>query len=312
MNRSVVISVTILALMIIFGLITPHFLSDVSLRTSLRLIAYPGIVAIGVGMGLIGGTIDLSVGATAGLTAVVAAKLMASGYSVIPSLAAGLAMGALVGIINAALIIKLGLSTFIATLGTTFAIRGVAYWLSRGYYIYPLPDIISTIGEARPLGLSWAFIVFVALLAVFQWLLSGTVWGLTVRATGSDREVASCTEVNVDRVQAQLHVIVSTLAAITGLLVMSRMGGALPTIGTGMELTAIAGCVIGGLSLFGYEGSMFAVFLGLVFLQVVLTGVITAGVNVLLQPTMKGAIMLAAMLLDVKQSNTKTFFRRVV
>lgn len=277
----------------------------------LRTLAYPGIVAVGVALCLIGGTMDLSVGAVAGLSAALAARMMVSSYPIALALAVAVAAGALVGYVNALLVIKLRLTTFIATIGTMFAVRGLVYWISKGYYIYPLPSIISATGAAKPLGLSWAFVVFVALLAIFQWLLNETVWGLTVRATGSDREVAFCNEVDVDRVQTQLHVISGVLAAIAGLFFMCKIGGGQPTVGVGIELTIIAGCTIGGVSLFGYEGSMPAVFLGLLFLQVVLTGIITSGTHVYLQPTVKGVIMLAAMALDAKSSN-QIFFRRTV
>lgn len=311
MSRTTIIGLTILALMLIFGLIQPHYLSGRSLATMLRLIAYPGIAAVGVAMCLIGGTMDLSVGAVAGLSSILAARLMFKGYPIAFSIAAAITASALVGYINTLLIVKLRLTTFIATIGTMFAVRGVVHWISKGYYVYPLPGAISAFGALRPLGLSWAFIAFVALLITFQWLLDKTVWGLTVRATGSDREVAFCTEVNVDRVQTQLHVISSILAGIAGLFLLCRIGGGQPSLGEGIELTVIAGCAIGGVSLFGYEGSMTAVFLGLLFLQAVLTGVITSGTDVYLQPTVKGAIMLAAMTLDAQHSN-QIFFRRTV
>ena len=99
-------------------------------------------------------------------------------------MAAAVAIGIAVGCVNAALVIKFKLTTFVATIGTMFVARGIVYAISKGYYIYPLPDIVPEIGSARPLGLSWAFVVFAALLVAFQAVLDRTVWGLTVRATG--------------------------------------------------------------------------------------------------------------------------------
>ena len=311
MNRTLATAAVIAVLMLIFGIIKPNYLSTVSLLTMLRTLSYPGIIAIGVALCLMGGTMDLSVGAVAGLSATISATMMVKGLPVIPSLAAGVASGVFVGWVNSLLVLKLKLTTFIATIGMMFMLRGVIYFISRGYYIYPLPEVISKYGQARPLGISWSFIFFVILLVIAQYMLSKTVWGLTVKATGSDREVAFYTEVNVDRVQTQLHILSGTLAAIAGLFIMAKIGGGQPTIGTGIELTVIAACAIGGVSLFGYEGSMAAVFLGLLFIQVVIAGAITSGINPYLQPTVMGIIMIVAMIFDARESDG-IFFRRSV
>jgi ribose transport system permease protein len=310
-NRTFVTILTILILTMLFGIVNPNYLSLKNLGAMLRALSYPGIIAAGVALCLIGGTMDLSVGAVAGFAAAVASTLMTKGLSVPVSLGAGVLSGSVVGYINSLLVLRLKLSTFIATIGMMFMVRGLVYRISRGYYIYPLPDIIATVGAARPLGVSWSFFFLLGLLLLFQYLLGRSVWGLSVRATGSDREVAFCTEVNADRVQTQLHVISGTLAAVAGLFIMCKIGGGEPTIGVGVELTVIASCAIGGVSLFGYEGSMLAVFLGLLFLQVVIAGIITSGVDPFLRPTAQGIIMLAAMVLDARESG-KVFFRRAV
>ena len=311
MRRAIVTTIITLALALMFGVLNPGYLSKGSLLVILRTIAYPGIIAIGVALCLMGGTIDLSVGSVAGLAAVLAARLMTMDWPVWAAMAAALVMGAVVGSANAFMVLKLKLSTFMATLGMMFALRGVVYAISRGWYIYPLPNVVKEIGQAKPLGISWAFIIFIVLLVIVQWLLSRTVWGLSVKATGSDREVAFCNEVDVDKIQTHLHIIVSILAALAGLLVLCKMGGGDSSIGDGMQLVVIAGCVIGGVSLFGYEGSMPAVFIGLLFLKVVTMGVITSGVGVYLQATVQGIIMVAAMVVDARRKET-TFFRRTV
>jgi ribose transport system permease protein len=311
MNRSLVTAAIVLVLVLIFSMIRPSYLSYSNLGAMLRALSYPGIIAVGVALCLIGGTMDLSVGAVAGLAATISATLMTDGVAVPISLLAGVLTGALVGYINAQLILKLKLSTFIATLGMMFAVRGLIYRISKGYYVYPLPGVIAATGAAQPLGVSWSFLFLVLLLFIFQFLLERSVWGLSVRATGSDREIAFCTEVNVDRVQTQLHVLSGTLAAVAGLFIMAKIGGGEPTIGQGIELTVIASCAIGGVSLFGYAGSMSAVFLGLLFLQVVIAGVITSGVDPFLRPTIQGVIMIAAMIFDARESG-RVFFRRTV
>jgi len=182
-----------------------------------------------------------------------------------------------------------------------FIVRGVANWISNGYNVYPLSDQVLSIGQARPFGISWAFWAFVLFSIIAYFVLEYTLLGLLIRAVGSDREVAFCTEVDVDKINTITLVIISVLAAISGIFISFVINAGSPTVGVGWEFTAITACAIGGVSLFGYHGTIFGLFCGLAVVQVIQNGIVMIGVNPYSQGVLVGIILLAAMVVDVRR-----------
>jgi ribose transport system permease protein len=180
-----------------------------------------------------------------------------------------------------------------------YIIRGLANWLSDGYIIYPIDGWIKRIGDAQPLGISWAFFFMVISLIIGEIILRNTVWGLSVKATGSDRESAWCCEVNVDKITIQTFIVLGIMAAIAGMFLAFRINSGLASIGTGWELNAIAACTIGGVSLWGYEGSMINTAIGLLIVQVLSNGLVVMGMPAHLQPVAIGVVMVISVVLDM-------------
>jgi len=301
-SGSMGIFLVLVVLVVVFALANPAFLSPVNVGTMLRAMAYVGIIGVGMALCLISGMIDLSVGATSALASVVFGLLLRDyGMSIVVAVFFSLVCGLIIGFINAFIILKLKVNPFIATISTMFCIRSVANWLSNGYSIYPLPDGVLSIGEAQPLGVSWAFWVFVMFAIIAELVLRFTLFGLLLRAVGSDREVAKCTEVNVNQVNIVGLVTISILAVLAGIAISCMTNAGSPTVGSGWEFTAITACVIGGVSLFGYDGNMFGLFCGLAVIQVINNGIIMVGVNPYLQGVVIGAILLAAMAVEIKR-----------
>lgn len=300
--RELSIGGMLLAAVVLFGLINPEFMRLANLAAIARAAAFTGIMAVGIAFLLISGQIDLSVGAIAGLAAIVTSSLIVKlGAPIIASYAVGIGIGVLAGWLNSRLVLKVKLPAFLATIGTMYIFRGFAMYISNGYTVYPLPDNVKAFGIATPGGVSYPFWIFVAIVIVGQFLLSGTVWGLTVKATGSDRETARNLEVNVNRVNTQTFAICGALAAVAGLLLMSRLITGQPTIGQGWELNAITAAAIGGVSLFGYEGSMVGVFLGVLLIQVIQNGLVVIGASVYLQQVEVGAVLLVTAAVDYQR-----------
>jgi ribose transport system permease protein len=128
-----------------------------------------------------------------------------------------------------------------------------------------------------------------------------SVWGLEVRAVGSDKESAACTEVNVGRVHRSVFTISGGMSALAGVMVSLILNSGAATVGTGWELIVIAGCAIGGISLFGYEGSFFGLFCGLLVLQMIQNGIVIVGISVYTQNVVIGIILLIAMTLEIRR-----------
>jgi ribose/xylose/arabinose/galactoside ABC-type transport system permease subunit len=296
------IFIVMLVLVCLFQLVNPRFLSSVNIATMLRALSYTGIIAIGMALCLISGVIDLSVGSTAAFASVVfGIALRDWQIGIIFSLVIVLIIGTLIGLINSFVILRLNITPFIATISMMFVIRGLANWASNGYTVYPLPNGILSIGEAKPLGVSWAFWIFIALLILAELILRFSLLGLLLRAVGSDREVAECTEVNTNQVNTFSLVLISILAAIAGALISIMSNAGSPTVGSGWEFAAITACAIGGVSLFGYHGNMLGLFCGLAVIQIISNGIVMIGVNPYLQNVVIGAILLTAMYADIKR-----------
>ena len=292
----------LIALIVLFQFGNPDFLSKANIEAILRSMSYVGIIAIGMGLCLMSGVIDLSVGATSALASVLFSKAMVEWGWYLPSaVLLALLAGAFVGLLNAYVIIKLKVTPFIATIAMQFMIRGLALAWTRGFMVYPLPAGIGDIGMLQPLGVSVGFCIFLAVAAGAWFLLNKTVFGLELKATGSDYEVAKLTEVRYVLVHVVLLMLVGVLASISGILISFVLNGGTPNVGTGWEFSAITACAIGGVSLMGYEGSIEGIIFGLLAVYALQNGVVVIGVSVFMQNVVIGIVLLVAVIIDVRR-----------
>lgn len=300
------IIIPLVAFAIVFWCIDRTFLSTNSLSAMLRAVAFIGVIAVGQTWLMVAGEIDLSVGSVAGLGAIVASWLMKDAHwPLAAGLLAGLGVGALAGLINGLVAVRLGIPAFIATLGMLYIARGLNYLLCQGYPIYPLPPALVAFGKAEPWGISWAFVVLVMIIVVGDFCLRKTVFGRKVLATGGNVEVAKIAGINTARVKIGCYIMTGMLAALGGILVMAQLNVGQPEIGTGWELDVIASVVIGGVSLFGGVGTVAGTFLGLLIMQVVRSGLVVSGVSTHWQTVAVGVIMIAAVGIDLLRRRTK-------
>jgi ribose transport system permease protein len=255
---------------------------------------------------MIAGEIDLSVGSVAGFCAVAAAWLMKTAqWPAVAAIAAAIALGAALGLVNGLVTVRIGIPAFITTLGMLYIAKGLNYLLCKGYPIYPLPASVQDFGKAEPLGLSWAFWVFLFAIAAGDLLLRFTVPGRKVYATGGNREVAHLAGIHTEVVKIGCFILCGALAALGGILLMAQINVGQPEIGVGWELDVIASTVIGGVSLFGGVGTVVGTFLGLLLMQVIRTGLVTTGVNTHWQTVAVGVIMILAVGLDLWRRKAK-------
>lgn len=306
MKSEIIAGGVIVVLSLIFTAINPAFLSEANVQAMLRGAAYIGIPAVGMALSLISGLIDISVGSLIGLVSCLTAfMIIVAGVPWPVALLVAVLLGAVSSGTVGMAIVKLKLNPFITTISMSFVLRGLAYAVSQGGTIYPLPVKLAEIGNQRPFDLSWAFMLFVVLVIVGEFLLRGTIWGLTVRATGSDREVAKCTEVDPDKVNMQTFVLLGVLSAITGILITLRVNGGSVSAGLGMEFRAIVACAIGGVSLFGYSGSVVGAALGVLLSQVIANGLVAIGMPSEYQDVALGLLLVGVIALDVVKANIK-------
>jgi len=283
-------------------------LNKMTIQSILRTMAFPGLISMGMVQLMIAGEIDLSTGAMMSLGAVFAAKLIRDMGVSVP-LAVVFSMGAalLVGLVNGLLTVKVGIPAVITTIGTSFIVRGISYSFTNGLPIYPLPDEVGIVGSWRPLGVSFTFFLMLGLMVLVQILLIQTRWGSMLFATGSNQVAARVCGINTDRVKTICFMVTSLLAGMAGMLTMSQLpltpGD--PIIGKFLELDILAGIIIGGVSFFGGRGSAVGTFIGVVFIQLVRSGLVIARFDTFLKTPVLGFLLLIAAVVDVLRHGRK-------
>lgn len=287
----------------------PILLTSDSIGALLRALSFVGIIAVGQTMLMVSGELDLSVGAVAGFCSVVTALLMAQGHGNWPiwaAVAVGLAAGAVIGLINGLVAVRLGIPAFITTLGMMYVARGATMLITGGNPIYPLPDAFNNFGDATPLHTSWSFVLLLIIAAIGDFVLRRTTYGRMICATGGNREVAQIAGINTRVVKICCYTLTGTLAALAGILIAANFNSGTPQTGTGYELNVIAAVVIGGVSLFGGLGTVLGTFLGLLIIQVIQNGLVLMGVSPNWQTVAIGMIMVAAVGFDLLRRRAKT------
>ena len=180
----------------------------------------------------------------------------------------GIGVGALVGLVNGLVVVRLRIPAFIQTLGMLFIGQGLIQVVTDGYPVYPLPPAIGDIGMTDLVfGLGWSFVFFIVAAIVADFVLRRTVLGRNMYATGGNPEVARLVGINTSLYKIGAFIVVGALAAIAGMFVMADLASGTTSIGSGWELTVIAGVVVGGVSLFGGAGTMAGGVVGILLLQ---------------------------------------------
>jgi simple sugar transport system permease protein len=252
------------------GLLFPddfRYLSSANMGIMMRSVPVLGCLALGAGVLMISGEFDLSIGSVYTLTAIVMAMLVGSGVDAFIAAPAGLLVGAAIGLLNGALTLRFNLPSFIVTLGGLLFWRGAVLLINGAVQVRFDPNpVFNELFSGTLFGINAAFIWFIALCLVFWAMLHRHRFGNHVFATGGNRLAATAIGVNTGRIKLIAFAIAGFMAAFAGILATTRVGSVQPGQGAGLELQAIAACVIGGLSLRGGRGSILGVFLGVMLI----------------------------------------------
>jgi ribose/xylose/arabinose/galactoside ABC-type transport system permease subunit len=297
-----------------FSLSAPRFATATNVENLMSGFSFVAIVAMGQAFPILVRGIDLSIGAIVGVVGMVVFDLSlifhVPGYVILPL---ALVVGTLAGMLNGVLVVYLRIQPFIATLATLAAYRGLIYSISGrqlvpGLSTTPITDpwitgIESYVDIGGWLGLSetlptpWiplSFFIMLALLAVFETVVRTTRFGRDLYAVGGNYDAARLAGINTARIIVSAYGISGLSAAIAALIMVARFTTSTEALGTGMELTAIAAAVIGGVSLAGGIGSTIGPAVGAFLLGAVLLGLTLMGVPQFVQQIITGGILLAA------------------
>ncbi|GAA2988295.1 ABC transporter permease [Streptosporangium longisporum] len=296
----------IVVIAVVGRIVHPIFLQPDNLINILQTMSEISLLVLAQTIVLVAGRMDLSLESTFGLAPGVAAWLTVAvgsgaGLGVLPGVWAipvTLAVGALIGAINALLIVRFGLNGFIVTLGMLIVLRGLLTGISGGQTFFNLPPSMLYLGSALWLGVPASIWLCLLLFAFGVVLLGFTRYGRALYAIGGNVDAAKAAGIRTGRVLWTALVGASLLAALGGLLLSGRLASVAAGQGDGAIFTVFAAAVIGGVSLNGGKGTVFGAFTGILLLYMIQNVLTLAGVPAQWIQALNGAIILIALILS--------------
>jgi ribose transport system ATP-binding protein len=296
--RQTLLLVAICLMALWFGLMRPGFLSfgnflNIGLQTAVISIIGYAMTCVIVARG-----IDLSVGSTVAVAGIVGGLALQAGWPPLLGLVVILLVGLAMGTLNGFLVTVIGISPFIATLGTLALGRGASLSLSDASSIGVGQPLVLWFGSARVFGVPVSVILSLFLLVCFWFLLNRTVFGRWVFAVGGNAGAARASTIPVGRTQFLTYMLTGVAAGIGSIIIVGRLGSAQPLAGEGLEFAAITAVIIGGTKLSGGEGSIVSTFLGAALVGVITAGLSFLGVRQEFTYMITGVLILLAVLMN--------------
>ena len=289
------------------GLAYPTFHELGNVQNVLSSVAMVAIVGVGMTMVILTGGIDVSVGSGLAVCAVIVAKHVVNGGSVITALLLGVAIGALLGAVNGALVAYGRVAPIITTFATLNLFRFVSLQIFQNQQVNGIPPTMSWFGPTgRTVGIPNAFLVAVVLTAIAWWYLKSYSTGRHLFAIGSNRDTALFAGVRVARREFSMYVVTGLLVGLASAVAVGSGGVVQPNIGTGFELQVIAAVVIGGTSILGGRGSALCTLLGALLVGTLRSALVTMGAPGLLTDFFLGVFILAAVAVDLVRQKRRS------
>ncbi|EPV3850252.1 autoinducer 2 ABC transporter permease LsrC [Klebsiella pneumoniae] len=297
-NRELSAFFAIVALFVLLVALNPAYFSLQTLAMIFASSQILCLLALGATLVMLTRNIDVSVGSTVGLCAIAVGVALNNGYGLATAIAFALAIGALAGAFNGLLVVGLRIPAIVATLGTLGLYRGVMLLWTGGKWIEGLPDSLKSLSEPAFIGVSPLGWLVLALLLAGGWLLSRTAFGRDFYAVGDNLAAARQLGVAVNRTRMLAFTLNGMLAACAGIVFAAQIGFVPNQTGSGLEMKAIAACVLGGISLLGGTGTLLGAFLGAFFLTQIDTVLVLFRLPAWWNDFIAGLVLLGVLVLD--------------
>lgn len=301
------VPIAFVLIIIIFSIATPKFMTYENITNLIRQRSILAIAAVGTTIIMIGGGIDLSVGAVVGFaTCMVIMPMAYWGWPAPIAIIMTLAIGLLIGLINGLLVNKLMIPPLIVTLGMMLIVRGTAYVLTNNRTITGnIPDWYYFIGRGWIGPIPFQIILITVIYVFMGFLLKWETFGLHTYALGSSRKSARLAGINVSKHSILLYMIGGLTSAAAGILLSSRLGSGWASHGEGYEFDIIAAVLLGGTSIFGGRGNIFRSLLGIMLIGGLINGMNLLNVSSFYQMITTGFVLLFAIALERLKSEDK-------
>lgn len=297
-NRELSAFFAIVALFVVLVALNPAYFSLQTLAMIFSSSQILCLLALSATLVMLTRNIDVSVGSTVGLCAIAVGVALNNGYGLATAIAFALAIGALAGAFNGLLVVGLRIPAIVATLGTLGLYRGVMLLWTGGKWIEGLPDSLKSLSEPAFIGVSPLGWLVLALLLAGGWLLSRTAFGRDFYAAGDNLAAARQLGVAVNRTRMLAFTLNGMLAACAGIVFAAQIGFVPNQTGSGLEMKAIAACVLGGISLLGGTGTLLGAFLGAFFLTQIDTVLVLFRLPAWWNDFIAGLVLLGVLVLD--------------
>ena len=294
----------ILALLCIF-FATQHksFLSSKNLINILNQSSYQIIVGVGIGMLMISGGIDLSVGYQISLIGVVSGWLMQNtGIHWLLVILIAFALGIAMSLFNGVIVVKMRAMPFIITLATSYIFQGISYTITETKTYRGFPAAFKWIGQGTVGPVPVAILLMILCVAAGSLILNKTYFGRYIYGVGSNREAVQLSGVNTDRLRLIIYAVAGAFVALGTIALISRTGSSASSMGPGTEFTIIAGGVLGGIKMEGGGGRMSSIVVGVLILCVLTNGMQLMQLGVYPQYIVKGFVLVFAICFDSYES----------
>ncbi|HBW1831855.1 TPA: autoinducer 2 ABC transporter permease LsrC [Klebsiella pneumoniae] len=297
-NRELSAFFAIVALFVVLVALNPAYFSLQTLAMIFASSQILCLLALGATLVMLTRNIDVSVGSSVGLCAIAVGVALNNGYGLATAIAFALTIGALAGAFNGLLVVGLRIPAIVATLGTLGLYRGVMLLWTGGKWIEGLPDSLKSLSEPAFIGVSPLGWLVLALLLAGAWLLSRTAFGRDFYAVGDNLAAARQLGVAVNRTRMLAFTLNGMLAACAGIVFAAQIGFVPNQTGSGLEMKAIAACVLGGISLLGGTGTLLGAFLGAFFLTQIDTVLVLFRLPAWWNDFIAGLVLLGVLVLD--------------
>ena len=291
--------VFLLILFVITGIADPSFLNYSSIISCFNTATMYTLLAVGIAFVIMTGEIDVSIGATLGITAAMTGMIAQQNGSVASMLAACIVTGAAVGLVNGAGVAYFGVPSLIFTLGTNSVIRGLIYILTDGRTIENFGGVIASYGNKTIFAeITVYYAIAVALVAIAHIVLTKTRKGKYFIAVGDNAGGANLVGISVLSTKILAYVLCGVFAGLGGFVFASKYGQVMTVAGNGYEMTAIAACVIGGISLSGGLGNMIGAAIGAVIMSSISRLLVFIGLPATYNNTITGVMLIVIVVAD--------------
>jgi ribose transport system permease protein len=297
-QREFALFMVVIGIIIVLSILSPYFFSYFNFLAISEMDSAKGIVIIGITLLLITGVLDLSVGSGLALVGVVTGWFFAHHYSIPIAIISGLLIGAIIGLINSFLVVKLQMHSFIATLGMMYMVRSVALGITSGNPFYDFPKKFINISKGEIWGLPKPFIILIIIFGIMAFFVDKGRFFKKLFYIGSNNRAANLVGIDSKKFTVLMYVFSGIFVAFASIILTSKSRAAIPAAYTGIEMKLIAAAIIGGASLKGGKGSILGSILGLIILLLISNAMTILNISIYWEGVVIGTVLILASIFD--------------